>query len=185
LLMLLHVMALRLDRKPDKACPGADVDVLGEVAAMGDRDPRENRDVVPGQPENPAQIRIHAHRGAVVLAIGGEIDVAATVGLRYAVDMALQAPPGTPVVVDLTAVSLFCAAGLQALVDAHRDASGERPPLRVVVDRARQAVRPIQVTGLSREVVLYDELDDAIDARPDGPDGPGRPAGDAGPSEVH
>ena len=171
LLMLLHVLALRLDRKPDTACPGADVDVASEVAAMGDRDPRENRDVVPDKQEHPAQIRIHAHAGAVVLSIRGAVDVAATVGLRYAVDMALQAPSGTPVVVDLTAVSHFCAAGLQTLVDAHRDAGGERHPLRIVLDRARPAVRPIQVTSLSPVLALYHDLDDAINARPDGPGG--------------
>ena len=85
--------------------------------------------------------------------------------------MALQAPSDTPVVVDLTAVSHFCAAGLQTLVDAHRDAGGERQPLRIVLDRARPVVRPIQVTSLSRELTLYHELDDAIKASPDGPDG--------------
>jgi anti-sigma B factor antagonist len=171
LLRLLHVLALRLDRKPDKACPGADVGVALEVAAMGDQDPRENRDVVPDKQEHPAQIRIYARAGAVVLSIRGAVDVAATVGLRYAVDMAFQAPSGTPVVVDLTAVSHFCAEGLQALVDAHRDAGGERQPLRIVLDRARPAVRPIQVTSLSPVLALYHELDDAINARPDGPDG--------------
>jgi anti-sigma B factor antagonist len=138
---------------------------------MGDRDPRENRDVVPDKQEHPAQIRIHARAGAVVLSISGEIDVAATVGLRYAVDMALEAPSDTPVVVDLTAVSHFCAAGLQTLVDAHRDAGGERQPLRIVVDRARPVIKPMQVTILFRELALYHELDDAINARPDVPDG--------------
>jgi anti-sigma B factor antagonist len=171
LLKLLHVLALRLDREPERAWPGADVSISLEVAAMGDRDPRANRDVGPDKQEHPAQVRIHAHAGAVVLSICGEIDVAATVGLRYAVDMALQAPSGTPVVVDLTAVSHFCAAGLQTLVDAHRDAGGERQPLRIVVDRARPVIKPMQVTSLFRELALYHELDDAINARPDVPDG--------------
>jgi anti-anti-sigma factor len=171
LLKLLHVLALRLDREPERAWPGADVSVFLEVAAMGDRDPRANRDVVPDKQEHPAQICIHAHAGAVVLSICGEIDAAATVGLRYAVAMALQAPSGTPVVVDLTAVSHFCAAGLQILVDAHHDAGGERQPLRIVLDRARPVIRPIQVTSLAGELALYHELDDAIKACPDGPDG--------------
>jgi anti-sigma B factor antagonist len=137
---------------------------------MGDRDPRVNRGVVPDAQEHRAQVRIHAQAGAVVLSISGEIDNAATVGLRYAVNMAFQAPSGTPIVINLTAVSHFGAAGLHALVDAHRDAGGERQPLRIVLDRARPVIRPIEVSGLSRRLALYHELDDAINGqRPDWP----------------
>jgi anti-anti-sigma factor len=157
---LLHVLALRLDREPEKACPAADVGVSLEVAAMGDRDPQQHT----------AQVRMHAHAGAVVLSICGEIDVATTVGLRYAVDMAFQAPSDTPIVVDLTAVRHFGAEGLQILADAHRDNGGNRQPLRIVVDRARPAVRSAQLTSFSPVLALYHELDNAINATPDRPD---------------
>jgi anti-sigma B factor antagonist len=137
---------------------------------MGDRDLPKNRGGRPDKQEHTAQVSMHAHAGALVMLIRGEIDVAATVGLRYAINMAFQAPPGTPIVMDLTEVSHFGAVALQTLVDAHRDAGGERQPLRIVLDRARPVLRPIQITGLSQVLVLYHELDDAINARP--PDWP-------------
>ena len=170
LLTLLNVIAYGWTASPNRGLPAADVSVSLEVAAMGDQDPRVNRDVAPDTQEHTAQIRMHAHAGALVLSISGEIDITATVGLKYAVDMAFQAPSGTPIVIDLTAVSHFGAAGLQTLVDAHRDAGGERQPLRIVLDRARPAIRPIQVTGLSQLLALYHKLDDAINGRqPDWP----------------
>jgi anti-sigma B factor antagonist len=170
LLTLLHIKRYCWTRARTEAWPAAGVSLSLEVDAMGDRDLPENRGVVPDKQEQTAQVRIHAHAGALVLSIRGEIDIAATVGLRYAVNMAFQAPSGTPIVVDLTAVSYFGAVGLQTLVDAHRDAGGERQPLRIVLDRARPVITPIQITGLSRVLALYHELDDAINARP--PDWP-------------
>jgi anti-sigma B factor antagonist len=66
------------------------------------------------------------------------------------------------VAVDLTRVSFFGSAGLQALVQSADLAREGCKPLRVVVNEHRPVLLPIQLTGLDQLLALYDSLADAL-----------------------
>ena len=86
----------------------------------------------------------------------------ATQRLRVAVEEALRAADGRPVVVDLTAVTFLGSHGLAALAEAASKAEQRREPLRVVVDETLAVIRPLQITGLDEVLALYYSVGDAL-----------------------
>lgn len=84
--------------------------------------------------------------------------------LRATVTQAFAALDGRMLIVDLTAVRFLGSPGLCALLDTA--AQGAMAPgyrtLRVVVDRNRPVIRPLEVIGLDRVLALYHEVSDAL-----------------------
>src|SRR5689334_12533008 len=101
--------------------------------------------------------------GAVVAQVKGEGD-SSTVGnltkqLQAAVEQA-AAEGDRLVIVDLQAVTYFGSAGLNAVLDCHRQGLKTGTSVRLVADNAL-VVRPIEVTSLDRVLQLYPTLADA------------------------
>lgn len=100
--------------------------------------------------------------GAVVVRVAGELDTLTTPRLRQAVAEALDDAAGAVVILDLTKVTFLGSPGLAALVEAVSKARRRGGPLRMVVDNARQVIRPIELTGLDDVLALYETVDEAL-----------------------
>jgi len=109
-------------------------------------------------------ITVSAHRiGAVqVVSVAGEVDLLTAPQLRAAIEAAFADAGSSMVVVDLTDVGFLASAGLGALVEAVEQAQQRRQPLRVVVDHNRPVIRPLQISGLSDVLAVYETVEAAL-----------------------
>lgn len=100
----------------------------------------------------------------LVVAVSGEVDTdTAPILSKAIIDYVDQAGRG-PCILDLTAVTFLDSAGLTVLLDATLRAEGQRAPLRIVVDSNRPVIRPIEITGLDKELTLYHTVEEALSA---------------------
>ena len=120
----------------------------------------ESRDEPPA--EQLLRVAVRREAAAVVVVAAGEVDLLTVGRLRVAVEEALRAADGRPVVVDLTAVTFLGSHGLAALAEAASKAEQRREPLRVVVDETLAVIRPLQITGLDEVLALYYSVGDAL-----------------------
>jgi anti-sigma B factor antagonist len=97
-------------------------------------------------------------RDAVVLTVAGEIDMTTAPALEDAVRKALTEGP-TTLVIDLSGAEFFSSAGIAVVMLAHRNDSGVA--LRVVATD-RIVLRPLELTGLTDDLAIYDSLDAAL-----------------------
>jgi anti-anti-sigma factor len=107
----------------------------------------------------------HVHGYAVVVRVAGEVDALTVCGLKHeiAIGLALATPPA-PVVVDLSEVDFFAAAGLNELHRGHLAAKAAGVPLRVVASH-RHVLRPFEISGLDREITPCSTLAEALVVR--------------------
>lgn len=94
----------------------------------------------------------------------GELDVLTVPRLREVLAESVRSAEADTLVLDLTEVGFLGSLGLRALVEIAAEAEANGKGLRVVVDSQRPVVRPIMLSGLDRELDLYDSLDDALPA---------------------
>ncbi len=93
----------------------------------------------------------------MVVTVTGEIDIATAPALRRH----LLSLPDCSTILDLSGVSLLCAAGLTELVDLHTRLT--RVDARLALAAAPPPVRRVLViTGLDNTLTLTDTLDDAV-----------------------
>ena len=104
-------------------------------------------------------IRVRYEPGYVLVALAGEIDVAAVASLSERL-FALAAS-GRPMVADLDRVSFIDAAGLGVLVGASRRAAAHGSSLHVVCAR-RQTRRLFRLTKLDRVIPLAGTITEAL-----------------------
>jgi len=104
---------------------------------------------------------------AVVLQAKGEVDSSTAGELISALDAALQ-QAGTQasrlLIIDLQGVTYFGSAGLNAVLDCHRQGQQAGTSVRLVADNGL-VVRPIEVTNLDSVLELYPTLPDALQGR--------------------
>jgi anti-sigma B factor antagonist len=106
---------------------------------------------------------VHATGEALVVTVGGEIDLVTVDRFRAAVTAGFdQLHDGEILVLDLTEVTFLSSQGLQALVDVTQAAQRRREPLRIVVDNTRPVIRPIELTGLDNVLALFDTVEEAL-----------------------
>ena len=104
---------------------------------------------------------------AVLLHAKGEVDSSTAAELVYQLDAALQ-QAGTQasrlLIIDLQAVTYFGSAGLNAVLDCHRQGLQARTSVRLVADNGL-VVRPIEMTNLDSVLELYPALPEALQGR--------------------
>jgi anti-sigma B factor antagonist len=108
-----------------------------------------------------------AHRdGAVVVSVGGEIDLSTAPAFEAAIATALEGDPPV-LVIDLSDVSFMASVGLRVLA-ATQEKFGKSAQVAVVASNPA-ASRPIQLTGLDSVISLYPTLDEALIAVDEAP----------------
>lgn len=106
-------------------------------------------------------VAVEEHGQVVVLVVAGEVDLLTVPQFQEALTLALENRPET-LVVDLSKVEFMGSAGLAALVGAYQSA-GEHTRLRVVA-ASTAILRPLQLTGLDKEINVYPSREDAFAA---------------------
>ncbi|WP_166659273.1 STAS domain-containing protein [Labedaea rhizosphaerae] len=122
-------------------------------------DRRQAGAVPPGLRRGRAPLTVTAHPGvasAVVLTVCGEVDLYTSLVLR---DGLLAHLPDTSarVVVDLTGVGFFAAAGIAILATARQAAVAAGIGFCVVAN-SRAVLLPLRITGLDRVLDLHPDL---------------------------
>jgi anti-anti-sigma factor len=104
---------------------------------------------------------------AVLVETKGEVDSSTVGDLTSQLDAALQQAgthPSRLLIVDLQAVTYFGSAGLNAVLDCHRQGLESGISVRLVAENGL-VVRPIEVTNLDSVLELYPTLPDALRGR--------------------
>jgi anti-anti-sigma factor len=132
---------------------------------------------VDGEPPSSASKRVNAmdlltvdyevRPEAVVVQAKGEVDSSTAGDLTAQLHAALQ-QAGTQssrlLIIDLQSVTYFGSAGLNAVLDCHRQGLEAGTSVRLVADSGL-VVRPIEVTNLDSVLELYSTLPDALQGR--------------------
>lgn len=104
---------------------------------------------------------------AVLVHVRGEIDSSTAGDLRSQLESALHQAGGQDsrlLIVDLQDVTYFGSAGLNAVLDCHKQGLRAGTSVRLVADN-ELVVRPIEVTNLDSLLDLYPSLPDALEGR--------------------
>jgi anti-anti-sigma factor len=104
---------------------------------------------------------------AVVVHVEGEIDSSTASELRSQLESALQQAgdhESRLLIIDLQGVTYFGSAGLNAVLDCHKQGLRVGISVRLVADN-ELVVRPIEVTNLDSLLDLYPSLPDALEGR--------------------
>lgn len=97
----------------------------------------------------------------------GEVDSGTVNKLVAQLDAGLQAAAthtAQLLIVDLQGLTYFGSAGLNAVLDCHRQGIEARTPVRLVADN-NLVVRPIEVTNMDSVLELYPNLSAALQGR--------------------
>jgi anti-anti-sigma factor len=105
--------------------------------------------------------------GAVIVAIGGDLDIASAPAVRERL-LSLLRPGACRLVIDMAAVRYADASGLAALVSTQRRAVLLGGGLRLAAPRPEVA-EALTVTGLSRHLAAYPTVRAAVVGRKPGP----------------
>jgi anti-anti-sigma factor len=104
---------------------------------------------------------------AVVVRAKGEVDsgtVGELVGQLDAGVKTAATRAARLLIIDLQELTYFGSAGLNAVLDCHRQGIESRVPVRLVADNSL-VVRPIQVTNMDSVLDLYPTFSDALQGR--------------------
>lgn len=102
---------------------------------------------------------------AVVVRTKGEIDSGTAGDLRSRLEAALrqaESQESRLLIIDLQGVTYFGSAGLNAVLDCHRQGHRTGTSVRLVAENDL-VVRPIEVTNLDALLELYPTLPDALE----------------------
>jgi anti-sigma B factor antagonist len=99
--------------------------------------------------------------GCNVLQVAGEVEALTVPRLVVALRALLDDRTRRPVVLDLSHVTFLASAGLRALTELTDEAEQHDRPLPIVVDETRPVIRPIQLSGLERRLVLFHTVEEA------------------------
>jgi anti-sigma B factor antagonist len=113
-------------------------------------------------------LSVHANTDHVVLAVGGEVDLATAAQLRARLTDLVDDGAGS-VVVDLTPVAFMDSTGLEALLAGRRRARARGRSIRLVCPEGR-VLRVLRLTGIARCFPIYGSLAEAVGAQPHGAD---------------
>jgi anti-anti-sigma factor len=104
---------------------------------------------------------------AVIVRAKGEVDSSTASEFTVRLTAALQEAANQAsrlLIIDLQALTYFGSAGLNAVLDCHRQGLKAGTSVRLVADNGL-VVRPIQVTNLDSVLELYPTLGEALEGR--------------------
>lgn len=102
--------------------------------------------------------------GGLILTVTGEVDGLTAARLRAAIRDAFDRLDGRVLVLDLAGVDFLGSAGLRTLLESAKEAERHpgNQPLRLVVNRNRPVIRPIEFAGLDKVLALYYDASEAL-----------------------
>jgi anti-anti-sigma factor len=103
------------------------------------------------------EVAVHTQGAAVIAEVRGEVDMGTAEALEERLLAELSAAPAI-LVVDLTEVTFLASAGLAVLVRCHQQAG----PTSLRVVAGPTTVRPIELTGLDRELAVFPTREAAL-----------------------
>ncbi|WP_083661208.1 anti-sigma factor antagonist [Actinophytocola xanthii] len=110
-------------------------------------------------------VDIDSRGSAVVVSVGGELDLATVPVLRERLEGVTEAsPPPSPLVVDLSGLTFIGSAGLALLVELNNQCL-ERGGQLALVATGTVVPRAIQVTALDEVFSMHGSLDEALATR--------------------
>lgn len=109
------------------------------------------------------------HPGTVVITVHGEVDLLTSPLLLDALRTHLPGP-GAQLIIDLTAVDFFGAAGLTVLDTIRHETLTTATRLRLVAN-TRPVLLPLTITGMHTLFDIHPDLTHALRASAGGPDG--------------
>lgn len=104
---------------------------------------------------------------AVIVRARGEVDSSTSAEFTSRLYAALHDAANQPsrlLIIDLQALTYFGSAGLNAVLDCHRQGAKAGTSVRLVADNGL-VVRPIEVTNLDSVLKLYPTLGEALEGR--------------------
>lgn len=105
--------------------------------------------------------RISATSGdTVVLTVSGAIDLLTSDEFEEQLKSVLSSP-NTVVVLDLSGVTFLSSAGLSVLLSGAESAKSSNISFRLVTNE-RVVLRPLEITGVSEAVSVYDSVEAAL-----------------------
>ena len=113
-------------------------------------------------------VTTEARDGVTLVVLGGELDIYTVASFRADLDQ--LDPASTPLVIDLTDVTLLDSSGLGALVSLLNRAREGEGRLGLICPH-RRLRRVFEITGLRRAFVFGDDLDGVLQAFAEGADG--------------
>lgn len=114
------------------------------------------------------EVTTEARDGVTLVVLGGELDIYTVASFRA--DLERLDPASTPLVIDLTDVTLLDSSGLGALVSLLNRAREGEGQLGLICPH-RRLRRVFEITGLRRAFVFGDDLDAVLQAFAEGADG--------------
>jgi anti-sigma B factor antagonist len=99
--------------------------------------------------------------GAIVVGLVGELDMTTVDLAAQAVDDAIAR--GSFVIVDMTGLRFFSSAGLNLLLQLHREMGEKQLDVRLAGDQ-RAVARPLELTGLTDLFPIHKTVSDALAA---------------------
>lgn len=99
--------------------------------------------------------------GTAVVALTGEIDIAAAPAVRQTLERACE--QGSALVVDLSLVSFIDSTALGVLIGVHKRCAATGTPMRLVVSEPR-ILKVFEITGLTDLFAIVPSLADATSA---------------------
>lgn len=110
-------------------------------------------------------VTTEARDGVTLVVLGGELDIYTVASFRA--DLERLDPASTPLVIDLTDVTLLDSSGLGALVSLLNRARTGHGQLGLICPH-RRLRRVFEITGLRRAFVFGDDLDGVLAALAEG-----------------
>lgn len=124
----------------------------------------------------PLEVDHDVRENAVVVKAKGDVDSLSVHALNNHLAKARDnavCHPSRLVVIDLTEVTYFGSAALNAVLSCHEEGAAEGTAVAIVADQP-YVVQPIEITGLNDVLEMHPTIDQALRREGQSPDGDGR-----------
>ncbi|BBZ63665.1 STAS domain-containing protein [Mycolicibacterium monacense] len=124
----------------------------------------------------PLEVEHDVRGNAVVVRVKGDVDSLSVDALNSHLAKArgnAVCHPSRLVVIDLSEVTYFGSAALNAVLSCHEEGAAEGTSVAIVADQP-YVMQPIQITGLHRVLETHPTIEQALQRDGQSPDGEGR-----------
>lgn len=118
----------------------------------------------PSGPERVLTVTDRRVGAAVVVTAAGEVDISSAPRLHEALLAAIRRPDTSLVVLDARGLTFLGSRGLAALIRALEETARRGTSFRLVLSPRSPVYRVIEITGVDKEIVRYETVQEALRA---------------------